>query len=485
MKARAWVIVAFLGLAVMGAAYASRERIDSKATWASGLIVISPEASPEKAGFRDAIPARIRLLTSSQIAEMLLFATGDSVPDRALDIKGRVRVKLIELPLTSSGIGATEVQSGRLPEPGQNEILAGAQVEPRETLIVGGKSLKVVGVLKPELALFAESYLIPTEVISTSATDGLFPSAVPSVFHGWVVRASAEELINEDFQKVLRETFPTKKFAWISPRDQLEPRTFYLYVSGLAILLLGGSGSLIGLFSWLADKAGELVSAPSQGSAEPMLERSGPVKLTMAFLAAPLLEMKTRPRLVWTVHLVYFGIVIVSSLITYQVAEAQVVLLGKVREALSTSGNPLGVAGVAYQSGNIPLAAAVTFGINFVLGSLLMITLPSILLPGSGILVAGVRAMAWGLILAPVVQSLAYAMLPHSLTMLLEGEGYILATLFGLLIPIHIIRARLGGNPLTRFGQVLLLNLKANFWIASVLAVAAIYEAIEVILMNR
>ena len=76
-------------------------------------------------------------------------------------------------------------------------------------------------------------------------------------------------------------------------------------------------------------------------------------------------------------------------------------------------------------------------------------------------------------------------MLPHSLTMLLEGEGYILAALFGLLIPIHIVQRSLGGNLFTRFGRVVLLNVKAQFWIALVLAVAAIYEATEVILMNR
>jgi hypothetical protein len=119
----------------------------------------------------------------------------------------------------------------------------------------------------------------------------------------------------------------------------------------------------------------------------------------------------------------------------------------------------------------------VTFGINFLLGSLAYITLPSVLLPGSGAFLACIRATAWGLLLAPTLQPLAYAMLPHSLTLLLEGEGYILAALFGLLIPVHILQSSLGGNPLTRFGRVVLLNLKAKFWIALVLAVAAIYEA--------
>jgi hypothetical protein len=93
--------------------------------------------------------------------------------------------------------------------------------------------------------------------------------------------------------------------------------------------------------------------------------------------------------------------------------------------------------------------------------------------------------LMWGLLLAPTMEYLAYQMLPHSLTMVLEGEGYILAAFFGLLIPIHIFQSSLGGNPLTRFGRAILLNFKAQFWIALVLIVAAVYEATEVILMNR
>ena len=435
-------------------------RVDSKAHGRPGLIVISHEALAEKSGRAGAIPTRLRLLSTSDIAELLLFGTGDSAPAKALGVKGQVRVKLIELPLSIAGIGAAELQSGRLPEAGRNEILAGAKIEPREALNVGGRSLKVVGVLKPDLALFAKSFLVPPEAIPTAATNSLFPAVVPSVLNAWLVRASAEELRDDKVRKELEEVFPPKKYAWVTPQDRLEPRTFYLYLSGLAIFLLGGSGALIALFRWLAGK------------------------VTSPFFAAPLLEMKARPRLVWGVHLVYFGLVIGSSLLVYKLPDVQIILLGKVREAFTTKGNPLGFASDAYLSGSIPRAAAVTFAINFLLGSLAMITLPSILLPGIGVFLAGLRATAWGMILAPTTQSLAYAMLPHSGTMLLEGEGYILATIFGLLIPIHIVRSSLGGNALTRFGRILLLNLKANFWIALVLAVAAIYEATEVILMN-
>ncbi len=373
------------------------------------------------------------------------------------------------------------LQSGRLPEAGRNEVLAGARIGPRETQIVGGETLKVVGILKPDAALFAHSFLIPPD----DATSKLFPAAVPTVLHGWLVRGSPQEFGDEKFRKPLEEAFPPAQYAWVAPQERLEPRTFYLYLAGLGIFLLGGSGALIAMFRWLAGKFAAPDLAGSDVAVEPAGPDVGPSKVGVRFLAGPLLEMKARPRLVWGVHLVYFGLVIVGSLLIYELADAQLVLLGKVREALATKTNPLGVAGEAYRSGSIPRAAIVTFLVNFFLGSLAYITMPSILLPGFGVVLASLRAAVWGLILAPVMPALAYAMLPHSGTLLLEGEGYILATLFGMLIPIHIFQSRLGGNPLSRFGRVLLLNFKANFWIALVLAVAAIYEATEVILLNR
>jgi hypothetical protein len=359
--------------------------------------------------------------------------------------------------------------------------VAGAELASRDTVIVGGESLNVVGVLKPDVALLASSFLIPRDDDNTR----FFPVAVPTVLPAWLLHAGAADLRDEKFRKSFEEAFPPKTYGWVLPHDRLLPRTYYLYLAGLAILLLSGSGALIGLYRWLADKLSSGIPVESQVPEDPGLRDVGAGKAGVPFLAAPLLEIKARPRLFWGVHLAYFGLVIAGSLLVYTLADVQTVLLGKVGEALSTPTNPLGVAGAAYASGNIARAALVTFVVNFLLGSLAFITVPSILLPGIGVFLAGLRATMWGLLLAPAVGALAYGMLPHSVTMLLEGEGYILATFFGLLIPIHIFQSSLGGNPLTRFGRVLWLNFKANFWIALVLAVAAIYEATEVILINR
>jgi hypothetical protein len=227
------------------------------------------------------------------------------------------------------------------------------------------------------------------------------------------------------------------------------------------------------------------------------------------WLAAPLEEIRRRPRLVWGVHLAYFGLVMAGSVLIYQLPEVQAVLLSLTRDALSGSQGPMAVAGEAYASGSIPRAAVVTFVINFLLGTLICITLPSIIVPGSGALMAAVRSVSWGLLLAPTFVLNAFAMLPHSGTMLLEGEGYILATYFGLLVPISLVRSSpakvpesmaapdfdvvpgepastsRAGSVLGRFGRAVLLNVQASVLVAVVLAVAACWEATEVILMIR
>ncbi len=69
--------------------------------------------------------------------------------------------------------------------------------------------------------------------------------------------------------------------------------------------------------------------------------------------------------------------------------------------------------------------------------------------------------------------------------MLLEGEGYILAAFFGLLVPAYLFEPDKGIGLMNRYGRALLVNLKAMILVALVLVTAACYEATEVILMIR
>jgi hypothetical protein len=274
-----------------------------------------------------------------------------------------------------------------------------------------------------------------------------------------LLRLSAKELRDRAVERELKEAYPSSRFVRFYRWSRLERNAYYLYLAGQATLLVGGSGVLIGLYRLWARRT------------------------RFSWFAAPLQEIDRRPVLVWGVHLVYFGLVMLSSVLVYELPEVQTVLMSAIRAEIGSSSGPLGIAGKAYGSRNVALAALVTFAINFGLGSVLLITVPSMVVPGTGALATVVRAFAWGLMLAPTFEMNAYAMLPHSLTMLLEGGGYILAAFFALMIPISMVESRPGTSVGQRYLRALVLNVQGNLVVALVLTVAACYEAVEVIAM--
>jgi hypothetical protein len=176
----------------------------------------------------------------------------------------------------------------------------------------------------------------------------------------------------------------------------------------------------------------------------------------------------------------YYGLVLAGMLYVFTQPELQVSLIEDLRKEL-TQTFPMVVE--AYTSGNFPLAAVLTFGFNLLLGSLLYITAPSLLVPFGGLVTGCVRAVAWGLILAPTQRELALTMVPHSLTLILEGQGYILAMFASYVQWRAILNPKSVGEEkrlnaysvgLKRTGRIYLL-------VAAALAIAAVYEAFEVI----
>jgi len=91
-------------------------------------------------------------------------------------------------------------------------------------------------------------------------------------------------------------------------------------------------------------------------------------------------------------------------------------------------------------------------------------------------------AALWGLVLAPTDLRLMRAMQFHSITLLLEGEGYILAAFFALLMPIYLFSPEQGPSLGSRYLRALVMNAKGNLLVFAVLALAGCYEAVEVIL---
>ena len=192
-------------------------------------------------------------------------------------------------------------------------------------------------------------------------------------------------------------------------------------------------------------------------------------------------------------NVAYYGLVICGMVFVAFVPSVQQTLLALIGDAF-TSG-PLAAVGSAYSGGEILKAMALTFVVNLFMGTVLVITLPSMVIPFSGLLMGVVRAIMWGLLLSPAAPELRLAMIPHSVTLILEGQGYILALLAvyahgkAFLFP-RSVGVEAQGSGVERVARLAL----GGYWagvkhtarlyvlVVIVLAVAAIYEALEVIL---
>jgi hypothetical protein len=184
------------------------------------------------------------------------------------------------------------------------------------------------------------------------------------------------------------------------------------------------------------------------------------------------------------VNVGYYGLVAAGMLYVALVDPSlQEQLIGGVQAAL-TEGS-LEMVGSAYLSGNVVIAALVTFLVNLFAGSVLYLTLPSLVVPFAAIPLGAYRALLWGLLLAPTTMELALVMIPHSLTLILEGQAYVLAAFAAYLQGMAFLRPQMMGLTSHREGYVAGLKMTGRVYVLVilVLAVAAVYEAIEVMAM--
>ncbi len=453
MKRLVWFGLAAAG--VLGMSWAMRTRIMRApgAPWSSGVMIMGNPIEQASALPGPSAQGTVRLLPGSQRVEALITAASSGGLGFVKSYELKARPRLLELNRADSRITQQWLAGGRLPRPGEAEVLAGAHLPASDSIEVGDRKLAVVGVLRPDVGLLLESYILFSATNPENRTDTREDAEQHRIL---LIESPPGQAIPRPFHEAIDRLFPPDKYRRTASPDPLNAAAFWLYLASQALFLLGGSGVFLAVYRGLS--------------------RTWKSRL----LAAPLMEIVRRPRLFWAVHAIYFGLVILGSVLIRSSPAFQSFMLAAVEQQLSSPG-VLGIAGKAYASQNVPYAAAVTFVINMFLGALAMITLPAILIPGSGLIVPVGRALLWGILLAPNEASLAARMIAHSGTLLLEGEGYILAAFFGLLIPVMIFDRAHGGGVLERFWRGIVLNLKAIPLLALVLMVAAWYEAFEVI----
>ncbi|MBV4521117.1 hypothetical protein KVG88_13690 [Pseudomonas sp. SWRI74] len=120
----------------------------------------------------------------------------------------------------------------------------------------------------------------------------------------------------------------------------------------------------------------------------------------------------------------FYGTFALSFFVTMINPELQGYVKPEIDQAYNQPGL-LRMAASAFGSQNLLIAISLTFFLNLAV-TLGMTTLPSFIIPFVGILAVFHRAALWGVMFAPVGPNSAI-LIPHSLTLLIEGQAYVLA----------------------------------------------------------
>jgi hypothetical protein len=185
------------------------------------------------------------------------------------------------------------------------------------------------------------------------------------------------------------------------------------------------------------------------------------------------------------INILYYGLVVICMIYAAFNQELQQSLLDEIGAEFMTG--PLAFVGQAYVNAQVLTAILATFFINLFIGSFGTITLPSLIIPFAGILVGVYRAVLWGLLLSPANSDLRLVMIPHSLTLIIEGQAYILTMLAAYVHGRTFLWPKLVGVESHAQGYLEGLKQTGKLYVLVILtlAIAAIYEVIEVVIMVR
>ncbi len=365
--------------------------------------------------------------------------------------------RLVVLEDPGQRLGVEMLAQGRLPEPGRNEVVVGHGLKKNvgERISFSGMNFQVVGIFQPRMRLFHQAIVAHSSPFTAPLLEDEGLERVTSfVFDA----PSLTEL--QKLSTAVRQNLPSEEgFSLFTHLRSLSPGTFYFFYGGLLLLLMGGVGGIWQILRWMRRK------------------------LKPGWLSSAVQMVIDHRKEYWTVNGVYFGLALLVALFIYSTPAVQDFTTHLIRQSIESGRGMLGWAGRAYGSGIIPYAALVTFVVNSFFGAFVYLVLPSLVIPGIGLLTGLVRSLSWGLVLSPTTDSLALSMIPGSFTVLLEGEAYVLCMFFVYLMVRGLVRGE--GTLGERYRRGVGLTLRGFLLVLLVLAAAALYEATEVILLIK
>ena len=365
--------------------------------------------------------------------------------------------------------------SGRLPEPGKPEVLAGSLARD-EAFWIDDVQFTITGRLADSVSGFLFSYMLP----HASDFGYLFPDA-PNTARGLLV-ISGETLLEEGIlpdnprqtsHNTSTETAVIEEDSNETDADKVakvdEPLAVPPYTGGM--LLAQQNVAKLSIFGLLLTALG---GAVAHFSLFRLLQVRGcrPLQAILDMIAS-------RPSLYWGMHVLFYGVFFLSMyesisnpLLTYRITQY-------IQAVFSDGG--LGYIGEAYASGDVIAAAWPTFYNNYIeqtLGLTFMISLFPI---PFGLIKNLMSFSLVGGALTPLWVGTSQAYILHSLTMVFELQGYIIACFAITAWPLHLIAGMRLGQFFSYVKSGLLMLFTAAILTGLMLGIAALYEAFTLI----
>lgn len=207
-----------------------------------------------------------------------------------------------------------------------------------------------------------------------------------------------------------------------------------------------------------------------------MSDTSTPVPTTRRYLREPLRIVRANLGAYLLMNAIMYGVFLVGM--------GAALLFPHLNAARSASMQANGTQDLVVSLlGNFWLFALTIFAVNTLTVGVLAILLPSMIVPFAGVVVAGYRAFEFGVALAPVNETVAKTLIPHSLTILVEFQAYVLVMLAAYVLGKSWLRPGTVGAHNRRQGYVRGLRQVGRLSVPALalFVIGALYEAFEII----
>ena len=371
----------------------------------------------------------------------------------------------------------TLLASGRLPEPGKAEVLAGSLARD-DAFYIDDVAFTVVGRLKRSVSGFLFAYMLPHGsdfqalfAIEGKAAEGLLVIAGDALLEAGVLPEhplrkrryahAPDAYVAKDGDDPPEAGEESEEELFTPPPYtggvlMAQSRVTHLAMLGLVLAALGGFVGQFFLFKMLRARGYRPIQA--------ILD-----------------EATNRPVLFVGMHVFFYGVFFYAMyaslgnpLITYRITQYI--------EAVFREGG-LGYIGAAYASGNVSLAAWTTFYNNYIEQTLGLTFLISLFPIPLGLIKNALSFLLVGGAMAPMWVGASQAYMLHSITMVLELQAYIVACFAITAWPLHLLRGARMGQLKSYIKSGLLMLFSAAILTGAMLGIASVYEAFTLIRM--